>query len=97
MRLLFASTLSTLTACAPSSEYVAPQLPAVTDRLALCTDEPVPAIPGEPGTPLRKAEVAGVIGDQRTSALAKDRCAHDWRDFYSALRKGIGGADGGKP
>lgn len=56
----------------------------------------MPGIPGSPGEPILKADAAGVIGDQRTSAVAKDKCAHDWRDFYQSLRNRIGGfsADG---
>lgn len=58
----------------------------------------MPAIPGAAGEPIVKGDTAGTIGDQRTSALAKDKCSHDWRDFYLNLRKGIGGTTpDGKP
>lgn len=87
-----------LTACAGSTDYVAPQLPATTDRLNACTDQSVPPIPGKPGEPILKGSTAGVIGGQRSSALSKDKCAHDWRDFYEGLRQGIGGkTPDGKP
>ncbi len=70
---------------------MAPQLPGVPQNLTDCTDQAVPAIPGEAGTPLLKSDVAGVIGDQRTSALAGHKCASDWRSFYVDLRDRIGG------
>jgi len=35
--------------------------------------------------------VAGVLGDQRSAAVAKDKCSHDWRSFYEDLRARLGG------
>jgi hypothetical protein len=29
-----------------------------------------------------KGQTAGVLGDQRSDALVKDKCAKDWRAFY---------------
>lgn len=84
-----------LTACATSSDVLPPQLPATTQDLNQCTDEAVPAIPGKAGEPLLKGVTAGVIGDQRAAAVAKDKCAHDWRSFYEDLRTKLGGKSGG--
>src|SRR5512146_971881 len=57
--------------------------------LVACTIETVPAIPGAPGTPLDKAQAAQAIGEQRTSALAKDKCSADWLAHYNDLRKAL--------
>jgi hypothetical protein len=80
-----------LTSCAPSIEVARPDLPAVTGDLDRCTDAAVPALPGAPGTGWDGRQVVGIIGDQRRSALAKDRCARDWRSFYQDLRARLAG------
>lgn len=85
-----------LTGCAGSTEYVAPQLPAVTADLRACTDAAITPIPGAAGTALSTAQVAQAIGEQRSAALSKDRCAKAWDAFYADLRKSIGGASQGK-
>lgn len=84
--------LLSLTSCATSTEYVAPELPAADDGLTLCTGDAVPDLPGARGTGLTNEQVAGAIGDQRTAAKDKDRCAKAWKSFYEDLRKSIGGA-----
>jgi hypothetical protein len=57
--------------------------------LVTCTIETVPEIPGEPGTALSKAQAAKAIGEQRTSALAKDKCSLDWQAHYKDLRDAL--------
>lgn len=75
-----------LTACAACSDAPpAMILPPVPAGLSACTAEPVPPIPGEPGSPLRRSEAAAALADQRASALAKARCATDWLIFYTDL------------
>jgi hypothetical protein len=66
---------------------VPPALPVAGQGLSACTDDPVPGLPGQPGTGWDTAQAVGIIGDQRRAALAKDRCARDWRDFYTDLRR----------
>lgn len=68
-----------------------PDLPAEDAGLTACTDDPVPGLPGAAGTGWDTAQVVGIIGDQRRAALAKDKCAHDWRAFYQDLKKGMAG------
>jgi hypothetical protein len=76
-----------LTACASSNnDNGKPSLPAEPTGLAACTDATVPALPGAVGTGWGNDETPGIIGDQRTAALAKNKCSHDWRSFYSDLR-----------
>lgn len=82
---IFAFLPILLTGCATSNEVEHLQLPPVPAGLAACTDAPVPPVPGARGTPLTKAQAAEALSDQRASALSKDRCAHDWRDFYGDL------------
>lgn len=71
-----------LIACAPSIEVAKPNLAATPPGLATCTEAPVTALPGAAGTPWNTRDVVSIIGDQRSDALAKDKCAHDWRSFY---------------
>jgi hypothetical protein len=87
---MFASILTTLTACGTSNNYAPPDLPEETQDLKDCTSELVPALPGKRGEGIAKSQTAGVIGDQRASALSKDKCAHDWRAFYADLRMRLG-------
>ncbi|MBV9548898.1 MAG: hypothetical protein JO256_04410 [Alphaproteobacteria bacterium] len=83
--------LTLLTGCAHSVDVAPPQLPDEPPGLTACTDEPVPGLPGATGQSWDTAAVVGIIGDQRSSALAKDRCGHDWRDFYNDLVKRMAG------
>lgn len=77
-----------LTACATSnSDTGKSHLPDEPPGLARCTDQPVPGLPGARGTSWGNDQTSGIIGDQRTAALAKDRCAHDWRSFYQDTKK----------
>ena len=85
MPIMFASILTTLTACDHSANYAPPDLPDETQDLKDCTSELVPGIPGTPGQGIPKSQTSMVIGEQRTSALSKDKCAHDWRAFYADL------------
>jgi hypothetical protein len=71
-----------LTGCAPSIEAVRPLLPDATEQLNACADRPLHDIPGKKGDKIVKGQTAGVLGDQRSDALAKDKCAKDWRAFY---------------
>ncbi len=87
---MFVSILTTLTACASSNNYAPPDLPDETQDLKDCTSALVPPIPGKRGESIAKSQAAGVIGDQRAAALAKDKCAHDWRAFYADLRMRLG-------
>ena len=85
---LLAFPLFLLTACEAFNKADAnkPALPPEPAGLTACTDRAVPALPGTPGTAWSDLETPGIIGDQRSAALAKDRCAHDWRSFYADLR-----------
>lgn len=80
-----------LTACAASTDIVKPILPTETLDLQECTDEALPTIPGASGTEIPKRDVATVIGQQRTAALAKDKCSRDWQAFYTDLRVRLNG------
>jgi hypothetical protein len=88
-RLACAFLLISLTSCDHSNEVQAPQLPEPKQALKDCVAEPVPALPGQPGTGFSEGETPGIIGDQRKSALAKDRCAHNYNDWYLDLRKSL--------
>ncbi len=79
-----------LTACARSPDPMLPLPPAPAD-LTRCATDPVPDIPGAPGTGLDKAQAAQALVEQRAAARAKDRCGRSWADFYVDLRKSIGG------
>ncbi len=91
MPLASAFLLLLLTGCATSTEYAAPRLPEAGEGLRVCAAVPVPDIPGAHGTPLSKSQAAEALAEQRASALSKDRCAKAWAEFYSDLRKAIGG------
>jgi len=84
--MFLASSLMTLTGCAVSSD-ARPHLPEPTQDLKDCRDALVPEIPGVAGSSIPKSKVAGVIGDQRASALDKDKCSHDWSDFYGDVKR----------
>jgi hypothetical protein len=73
-----------LTACAASNNSLT--IPDTPAGLAACTAAPIPAIPGDVGTPLTKAQAAEALADQRAAALAKDRCAGSWASFYDNLK-----------
>lgn len=88
--------LTTLTGCAHSIEAVRPSLPDATGDLNACADQPLHAIPGSKGERITKGQTARVIGDQRSDALAKDKCARDWRDFYLDTKKRMESSDGTK-
>jgi len=92
-----ALTLLLLIGCAPSSEVLAPDLGEAPDGLKACTVETVPDLPGGTGTPLSKAQSAQAIGEQRTSAKAKDSCARDWQAYWDDVRARLAqNHDGGK-
>lgn len=83
-----------LTGCADSTSGVI-DIGDPPPGLVACTIETVPAVPGAYGTAISKAQAAQGLGEQRTSALAKDKCAADWLDHYNDLRaalmlKGVG-------
>lgn len=82
----FAPTL--LTGCAGSTSGII-DIGAPPPGLVACTIETVPALPGDYGTPLSKAQAAQALGEQRTSALAKDKCAADWLAHYNDLRAAL--------
>lgn len=88
--------LLTLTGCASYTEAVRPHLPDATADLNACADQELHAIPGQKGTAIPKGQTAGVIGDQRSDALAKDKCAKDWRSFYLDTKKRMESSDGTK-
>ena len=76
-----------LTGCGTSPpEIIKPNLPEEPIGIKTCTDEAVPSLPGSPGTGWTTPEAVQIIGDQRTAAFSKDRCSHDWREFYKDLR-----------
>jgi hypothetical protein len=56
-----------------------------------CVGASVPPIPGAKGTPLDKTDAATALAEQRAGALAKNRCAASWRDFYADVRASLGG------
>jgi hypothetical protein len=89
MRALSACLLLLLTGCAASIEAVPPSLPEIPAGLAACTAAPIPAIPGDAGTPLTKAQAAEALADQRAAALAKARCAQSWKSFYAGLKAAL--------
>jgi hypothetical protein len=75
-----------LTGCAASNSLTIPDTPA---GLAACAAAPVPAIPGDAGTPLTKAQAAEALADQRAAALAKSRCVRGWASFYDNLKTSL--------
>lgn len=91
MRPILASILMTLTACASSTDVLKPSLPDEPVDLKACVVEAVPVIPGARGTPILKGQTGGIIGDQHSSALMKDKCVKDWQAFYHDLRAGLAG------
>jgi hypothetical protein len=83
-----ASVLILLTGCADSTSGVI-DIGDPPPGLVACTIETVPALPGDYGTPFSKAQAAQAIGEQRMSALAKDKCASDWLAHYNDLRAAL--------
>lgn len=79
--------LPSLIGCASSnSDPGKPKLPPEPPGLTVCTDAEVPVLPGAAGTDWDTADAAGAVGGQRSAALSKNRCTHDWRSFYADLR-----------
>lgn len=81
-----------LTACAASTEAVAPRLPDPPPALVACTQAALPPIPGAPGSGLSKAQAAETLGEQRAAALSKHRCARGWMTYYRDLGRSLGAA-----
>ena len=86
------AALTVLTACAsPPPEVEKPQLIPPPLDLVACVDTNVTPLPGAPGTAWNTQDTVGIIGDQRSDALAKDKCAHNWRSFYEDYRSKLSG------
>lgn len=79
--------LMLLIACVPFTEEI--NLPDIPPPLKDCAASSIPNIPGEPGTPLTKEQVAVSLSEQRASALSKDRCVKDSQAWYFDLRKNL--------
>lgn len=86
---MFALIPFSLTACEHSIDVQAPQLPDFPLGLKVCAGLAVPPIPGERGSPLTKEQAAVSLGEQRASALSKDRCVKDNQAWYLDLRKSL--------
>lgn len=65
------------------------QLPDIPPNLKNCANVEIPAIPGERGSPLTKEQAANSLGEQRASALSKDRCVKDTQAWILDLRKSL--------
>ncbi len=87
--MLLAFLLTLQTGCARSISYVKPELPDPPAAIRACVALDVPAIPGEPGTPLSREQSAGALAEQRGAAFAFRRCADGWSAWYFDLKDGL--------
>lgn len=83
-----AFTLTLLTGCATSTSGVI-DIGDPPPGLVTCTIETVPALPGPYGTAITKSQATASLGEQRTSVLAKGKCAGDWLAYYNDLRRAL--------